>query len=346
MTLSTGKTAALLIGTLCIATACSRSEPGAGTVAPAPAGKPASPGIATGTVCEQKLLTPDDLSGIFDEPFTGSEALQGDAQTCSFTTAGNNKLHITLRPGGGRAVIGTFTSGHMDAYAKWQPLAGVGEEAIWKPDLDEVSARSGDVLCEVAPEAGGMFLAKALKGAGETAKQQKLGGLCNTIFARLHLSGAAAVGSAPIGRSAGGNVVEAACEKDVTPADIAAVITAPVVKQRATINPQSCSYHAAAGATVTIALARGDEGKSFWDLMTNPANTGTQSPLAGVGDAALHARGGTQVIARKGTLVCSVDITGTDNADGMQVITKARGEELARKLGALCGKVFAARGAG
>ena len=346
MTPSTGKTVALLISTLFLAIACSRSEPGSGTVAPAPAGKPASPGIAAGTVCEQKLLTPDDLTGIFDEPFTGSQALQGDAQTCSFTTAGNNKIRITLRSGAGRAVIGSFTSGRMNEYAKWQPLAGVGEEAIWKPVLDEVSARSGDVLCEVAPEAGGMFLAKALKGAGETATQQKLGGLCNTIFARLHLSGAAAAQSVPIGKSAGGNVVETACERDVTPADITDLITAPVVKQAATINPQSCSYHAAVGATVTIDLARGDEGKSYWDLMTNPANTGTQSPLAGVGDAALHARGGTQVIARKGTLVCSVDITGTDNADGMRVITKARGEELANKLGALCSKVFAARGAG
>jgi hypothetical protein len=64
----------------------------------------------------------------------------------------------------------------------------------------------------------------------------------------------------------------------------------------------------------------------------------------GLGDTEVHARGGTMVVARKGDLVCSVDITGTDNADGMQVITRARDEELAKKLGALCGKVFAARG--
>lgn len=344
MILSVTKAIAL-VGTLSLATACSPSAQNpAAAGAPPATGKPAAPAIAAGTVCEQKLLAADDLAGIFDEPFTGTKPLPGDAQTCYFVTAGEHRLRITLRPGNGRAVIGSFTSGHMNEYAKWQPLAGVGEEAVWKPDLTEVSARHGDVLCEVAPEAGSLFLAKALKGAGETAKQQKLGGLCNTIFARLHLAGTTAAQKASIGKRAGGNIVETACEKDVTPSDIAGIITAPVVKEAATMNPQSCSYHAAAGATVTISLSQGEESKSFWDLMTNPAITGTLSPLAGVGDTALHARGGTQVIARKGDLVCSIDITGTDNADGMDVITRARGEELAKKLGALCGKVFAARG--
>ncbi len=240
-------------------------------------------------------------------------------------------------------MIGSFTSGHMDQFAKWQPLAGVGEEAIWKPDLAEVSARNGDVLCEIAPEAGSLFLAKALKDGDETVKQRRFGGLCNTIFARLQLPGAAAAQTAPIGKSNGGNVVETACEKNIMPSDVADIITAPVTKQPG-YNPQSCSYHASAGATVTISLySGGEDGKFTWSTMSNPANTGTLSPLAGIGDTALHAHGGTVVIARKGDLVCSVDITGTDNANGMQVITKARGEELAKKLGALCEKVFAAR---
>ncbi len=82
----------------------------------------------------------------------------------------------------------------------------------------------------------------------------------------------------------------------------------------------------------------------MWDAAKNPANAWTDAPLAGFGDSALQGRGGTVVYARKGDLLCNVDITGTDNADGMQVITKARGNELARKLGALCNKVFAARG--
>jgi len=303
------------------------------------AGKPAASTDAAVSVCEQKLLTTDDLSGIFDVPFTGTRALQGDATTCYFV-AGDNKLRVSLRPGHGRTMIDSFTSGRMNEYAKWQLLSGVGEQAIWKPGLAEVSARNGDVLCEVAPEAGSLFLAKNLKAAGEIAQQQKLGGLCNTIFARLHLPGATAAQTAPIRKSAGGNVVQSACEKDVTSTDVADIITVPVIKQAAAINPQSCSYDAAAGASVTITLAQGEDGKTFWDMMSNPANAGALSPLAGVGDTALHARGGTMMIARKGDLVCSVGLV----ADNKQLITKARGEDLAKKLGGLCGKVFAARG--
>jgi len=39
----------------------------------------------------------------------------------------------------------------------------------------------------------------------------------------------------------------------------------------------------------------------------------------------------------------NIDITGTDNVDGMPVLTKAPGLELAKKLSAICNKVFAAR---
>lgn len=339
--------ASLTLAVLVVAAPGCSKAPSTGAAAKATAAAPAATAsaaaaIAPGTICEQKLLTADDLAGIFDEPITGTKPLTGDAQTCYFTTARDNRLRVTLRPGNGRAVIGTFTSGHMDAYAKWQPLAGVGEEAIWKPDLAEVSARNGDVLCEIAPQAGSLFLAKSLREGGDAAKQRKFGDLCNVVFARLRLPGAGAAQAAPIGKSAGGNVVETACEKDVLPADIAGIITAPVVKKPG-LGAQSCSWHAAAGATVTIALAQGDEGKSWWEILANPSNSGTLTPLAGFGDTALYARGGTVVIARKGDLVCDVDITGTDNANGMTVITPVRGEELAKKLAALCGKVFSAR---
>ena len=115
------------------------------------------------------------------------------------------------------------------------------------------------------------------------------------------------------------------------------------VRQGSKVDPQWCGYHAAAGATVTISLASGDEGKFAWDFAANPSN-GRMDQLVGVGDSALQGRGGTVIVARKGDLVCSVDLTGTDNADGMTAITPDRGETLANKLGALCAKIFAARG--
>ena len=65
--------------------------------------------------------------------------------------------------------------------------------------------------------------------------------------------------------------------------------------------------------------------------------------MAGSGDAALQGRGGTYVVARKGDLVCSIDLTGTDNGEATKILLKERGDALAAKLGALCAKVFAAR---
>jgi len=326
-----GLCVAVLIGTL---PACSQSTPGTATAA---TGKPsaATPKIS-GNVCDLKLLSAADLVGVLDQPVNGTKSLPGDAQTCIFTSGtepGAPQLSVSLRAGLGRATIASFTSGHMDEYSKWQTLAGVGDGAVWLPQLHEVQAQQDDVLCNVHPDVASAAL-------GHPPVQQKLGALCNTIFTRLNLPHAAAA----IGTTPKGNVLDDACAKDIAPADVADIVIAPVVRQGSKLNPQSCSYHAAAGATVTISLSQGEDGKTFWDMMSNPANVGTLSPLAGIGDSALHARGGTQVIARKGDLVCSVDITGTDNADGMQVITKARDEELAKKLGALCGKVFAARG--
>jgi hypothetical protein len=329
---------ALALGALA---ACSQ---GAGTsggntassIAGGSSGEPAAAPKISGNVCDLKLLTATDLAGVLDKPVTGTKPLAGDAQTCIFTTGaepGSPQLSVGLRGGMGRASIASYTSGHMDAYSKWEPLADVGDGAVWVPQLHEVQAQQDDVLCDIQPDG----LSVAL---GKGAAQQKLGALCSTIFARLHLPQSATAASVP--SVSGGNIVQTACEKDVAPADVAAIITAPVVRQDSTLNPQSCAYHAAAGATVTITLANGDDGKFAWDNANNPAN-GRMDSLGGVGDSALQAREGTLVVARKGGMVCTIDVSGTDNANGMQVITTDRGTALAGKLGALCNKVFAAR---
>jgi hypothetical protein len=137
-------------------------------------------------VCDRKLLTLADVGGILDGQVTGTKPLQGDPQTCYFISANNDKggpeLRITLRPGHGKAALESFTSGKMNAYATWKPLPGVGDEAVWLPDLHEIDARKGDTLCVV----GAPFsLSKALRDAGEAAQQQRLGTLCNKVFSAL-----------------------------------------------------------------------------------------------------------------------------------------------------------------
>ena len=277
------------LGFLGVLAACSQ---GAGTPggsatsngAGGSSGEPAAAPKVSGNACDMKLLTASDLAGVLDKPVTGSKALAGDTQTCIFTTGlepGAPQLSVGLRAGMGRASIASYTSGHMDAYSKWEPLSGVGDGAVWISQLHEVQAQQDDVLCDIQPDGLSVVL-------GNAAAQQKLGALCNTIFARLRLPQSAIEESGKL--VSGGNVVQAACDKDVAPADIAGIITAPVVKQGSTINPQSCAYHAAAGATVTITLANGDDGKFVWNGANDPAN-GRMGPLDGVGDSALQARG-------------------------------------------------------
>lgn len=322
----------------CCTAACNK-VPAAGAAA-SPASAPSASTPIHGSVCEQNLLSVSDAAGILGIPITGTRPLRNDAQTCYFATAQHKEsgsdLKVSLRPGIGRATIGTYTSGRMNEYVKWEPLAGVGESAVWQPDSHEIEAQSGDVLCNASFE-----FASELFRADFPTQQRKLGAVCNKVFAALRLPTATAASASP---AMHGNLLASACDGDIGPADISGLIAAPVEKRSVVTNAQACSYHAQAGATVTIVLASGEDAKFAWDFASNPAN-GTRESVAGIGDAALAWRSGTDVVARKGSLVCSIDITGTDNVDGMRVITNARGEELAKKLGALCNKVFAARGA-
>lgn len=326
---------------LCFCMAACAKTPTAGNSSPPASQRLSNQTAIEGNVCDLKLLSAADAASILGIPIMDTRPLAGDAQTCYFVTARHkergNDLRVSLRPGLGVATIQSYTSGHMNEYAKWAPLAGVGESAVWQPDSHEIEAQSNNVLCNAS-----FGFESDLFRTDPAIQQQKLAAVCNRIFAALKLAAPTAAASAH--PTAGGNIVAAACDREITPADIADLITAAVEKRYASTNAQSCSYHASAGATVTISLATGDDAKFAWDIASNPAN-GQREPIAGIGDSALGFRSGTDVVARKGGLVCSVDITGTDNVDGMQVVTKARGLELAKKLGALCSKVFAARSA-
>jgi hypothetical protein len=163
---------------VCALAACSH---GTGDAQVSTAAKSAA---VQGNACDRHLLSVADVNGILDAPVTGSKPLPGDAQSCLFITAmedqGGSHLSVGLRPGLGIATLATFTSGHMNDYATWKPLAGVGDEAVWLPDLHEIQARKGDLLCGVGVLVG---MSKTLHDAGEAAQQKALGALCNKIFA-------------------------------------------------------------------------------------------------------------------------------------------------------------------
>jgi hypothetical protein len=145
-------------------------------------------------------------------------------------------------------------------------------------------------------------------------------------------------GAAQRSAKADGNAPGSPCDV-ITAADVAGILTAPAARKPGA-TPAVCMYQTPTKANVTINVAKGEEAKGAWMLATT--YNATKTPLAGVGDEALYDPDGTTLIARKGDTSCRVDAVGYDNADAMDDITKDRGEALARKLGALCTKLFAA----
>ncbi|MES2402915.1 MAG: DUF3558 family protein [Pseudomonadota bacterium] len=128
----------------------------------------------------------------------------------------------------------------------------------------------------------------------------------------------------------------------ITAADVAGILVTPATRKDGA-NPGACMYETATRGQVTINVAQGDGANFWWSLATT--SQGANVPLAGVGDKALYNAfaGGRPLIARKSDMTCFVDVVGYDNSGAMDSITKDRGETLARKLGALCNKLFATR---
>ncbi len=153
--------------------ACSR--PGAAAQSSASA----TSATAGGSACTRKLLSVADVAGILREPITGTEEIAGDnASTCKFTTASFPSISVTLRPGVGKASLAVWKSGRMPTAST--SLAGVGDEAVWVTDLNEVVSEKNNLLCDILAEG----IAKDLVGS-VALEQQKIGALCNKIFAAV-----------------------------------------------------------------------------------------------------------------------------------------------------------------
>ena len=162
-------------------------------------------------------------------------------------------------------------------------------------------------------------------------------------FALAAMLGAAACSRAPGGdaSAAGGNTPNA-CAKDLTPGDLAEILGPSGVTVKAIpSNVGACAFDGPGQTGVMVSLRSGDEIEPFWRL-TVDANGAGMTPLAGVGEAALRTPQGATVLARQGALSCQVDLVGLKAALRQKGIEGST-DLLARKLGALCAKVFAAR---
>jgi hypothetical protein len=158
---------------LLVISACSKPMSNAGTAA-SPGATNAAASTPASNACDRKLVSSTDATEILGQPVASEEVLPGDAQSCVFTTADFTTLTISLRPGLGRATVDTWAAGKMPMPVT--NVSGVGERAVWQSTLKEINAEKNNLLCDIGVVGPG-------HGAGATP--EKLGALCNKIFAAM-----------------------------------------------------------------------------------------------------------------------------------------------------------------
>ena len=128
----------------------------------------------SGNPCDRQLVGQADVAGILTSPVVRTEPLEGDPQSCVFSTAHQSHITVMVRPGLGNVTVSGWESGQMNVPAT--PLAGVGDRAVWQDALTEVIATKNNVLCDIS--------IMGPPGTAAPGAQRRLGDLCNTIFSR------------------------------------------------------------------------------------------------------------------------------------------------------------------
>jgi hypothetical protein len=137
----------------------------------------APPPAAKRSPCDQKLVSAQDAAGILRAPIVTTAPAAGDPQTCVFKTADYTSVAVSLRPGMGQQTVESWAAGKQGFAAK--PLPGVGDKAVWVPDVQKVYATKGNLLC--VADAKATF--QGLYDPSLEALARKLGALCVKIFA-------------------------------------------------------------------------------------------------------------------------------------------------------------------
>jgi hypothetical protein len=122
-----------------------------------------------------------------------------------------------------------------------------------------------------------------------------------------------------------------ACEKYLTPDVVAAILKVPGGKAQ-TLDARSCNFQGERGAGI-IGITLGVEDVDRFRLKL-PQIVGTHT-LAGVGDAAYWNAGGAISAVKGHKRGCDISVLGAPD------VTKIRDEDLGKKLGEICNKLFA-----
>ncbi len=167
--------------------------------------------------------------------------------------------------------------------------------------------------------------------------------LCATsACSNSRANAAPAAGADPGNASASadaGAAVALDCGKVFSPADVAGLLNAPVTVVQTPGSTSWCSFGNADLGDITVRTGGDEDDEMMWDDATVSSNRVNFVALAGVGDQAVRkAKDGAQVSSKKSKLYCTVTALG-GTGDPYRSIG---GEELAKRLGSLCNKAFAA----
>jgi hypothetical protein len=128
------------------------------------------------------------------------------------------------------------------------------------------------------------------------------------------------------------------CAKVFAPGDAAGLLTAAAKVTTYTYRSGSCTLETENAGSVRIYTGTDYTSELTWNDVTKSVHRSKYVALPGVGDEAYrNISDGSEVFARKGALYCTVELFNVKNP------ATPHGEELSRKLGALCNKVFAVK---
>jgi hypothetical protein len=154
--------------------ACSKPVSNAGVTTASQGATNTAANTPATNACDGKLVTSSDVAQVLGAPVASEATLEGDSQSCVFTTADSTTLTISLRPGLGRTTVDTWAAGKMPLPVT--NVSGVGERAVWQSTLKEINAEKNNLLCDI-----GVVGPSHSPGA----TPEKLGALCNKIFAAM-----------------------------------------------------------------------------------------------------------------------------------------------------------------
>jgi hypothetical protein len=162
----------LLCLTLVIASCSKAPPPSAGNVTGGAAVATSDAGAAGGSAigafgCDGLRPSAADVQAMLSGPITSAKRPASDPDSCMFATAGISSITVTVRATGGKDTLQSWHKGPVT------PVPGVGDDAVWEPDLKEIVASHGDTLCTVT--------AMGPEVAAATAETE--GALCNKVFA-------------------------------------------------------------------------------------------------------------------------------------------------------------------